>query len=63
MFALNFGIIYMFEVLVLVDNVMSDEVGKVIMCVIKKTSWMKCSSFNFRNTSTNILISNHISNY
>jgi len=36
MFALNFGIIYiyicMFEFLVLVDNVMNDEVGKVIVC-------------------------------
>jgi hypothetical protein len=43
MFALNFDIIYMFDFFVLVDNLMNDEVGKMIVCDLKKTSWMKCS--------------------
>jgi hypothetical protein len=46
----------MFEFLVLVDNVMNDEVGKVIVCVIKKNIMYEIFKFNFRNTSTNISI-------
>jgi hypothetical protein len=36
MFALNFGIIYLFEFLILVESMKSDEENELNVCVTKK---------------------------
>jgi hypothetical protein len=53
MFALNFGIIYLFEFLVLVESMKNDERSKVIVYQ-KKKIMHKMFKFSLENTSTNI---------
>jgi hypothetical protein len=61
MFALNFGIIYLFDILVLIKVMRSNERRKVIMHD-KMSIMYKMFQLSFQNTSINILISNQISN-
>jgi hypothetical protein len=61
MFALNFGTIYLFDILVLIKVMRSNERRKVIMHD-KRSIMYKMFQLGSQNTSINILISNQISN-
>jgi hypothetical protein len=61
MFALNFGTIYLFDILVLIKVMRSNERRKVIMHD-KRSFMYKMFQLGSQNTSINILISNQISN-
>jgi hypothetical protein len=61
MFALNFGIIYIFELLVLVESMKNDERSKVIVYKLKNIMH-KMFKFSLENYINKHLILNHRSN-